>query len=228
MKRDPNPDGSKECRKCGAIRPIKVFSKDRKSRDGRSNRCNPCATRVAQQRYQRLRLQAGEEYVPNLSKFDWLKILARGTFICRTCTLEKPLAAFPKRTDQVYPRRVCRDCSNSAHGRWTERRRSYVLAYTKRKRCEQYGLTLEEYDSLIESQGGNCAICGRTLGEKWQTIDHDHSTGKVRGIVHRGCNLVIGNASEDIRVLVGAICYLLKHCGVRPPSSCPEDRRRTQ
>jgi hypothetical protein len=49
---------------------------------------------------------------------------------------------------------------------------------------------------------------------RWQTIDHDHITGSVRGIVHRNCNLVIGNANDDPDLLQKAIHYLKKFSSV--------------
>lgn len=57
-----------------------------------------------------------------------------------------------------------------------------------------YGISLEEYYKLIEYQGGGCAVCGRKQepdGRKL-SIDHDHTTGKVRGILCYSCNKALG------------------------------------
>jgi hypothetical protein len=51
------------------------------------------------------------------------------------------------------------------------------------------------------------------LEKKRKTIDHDYASGKVRGIVHSHCNLVLGNTREDVNVLLGAVRYLRKHHG---------------
>ena len=58
----------------------------------------------------------------------------------------------------------------------------------------EYGITLEEYYKLIEFQGGGCYICGRKQepdGRKL-SIDHDHSNGKVRGVLCYACNKALG------------------------------------
>lgn len=151
--------------------------------------------------------------MPNLTKLDWLRILARGALVCRTCKIEKALAAFPRSMRPPNLRRICRDCYYAQKKDWERRRQQHVREYHRKYRCQQYGITIADYDAMLELQQGKCPICYQALGPKGQTIDHDHKTGKVRGIVHSKCNLVIGNASEDISVLVGAIRYLVAHRG---------------
>lgn len=75
----------------------------------------------------------------------------------------------------------------------------------------RYNLTIEEYDQLLEAQNYLCALCGEHLinGQtKRPDIDHDHATGKIRGILHRGCNTMLGHAKDDINILRKAILYL--------------------
>jgi hypothetical protein len=71
-----------------------------------------------------------------------------------------------------------------------------------------FGITLEQWKTLFVAQERRCAICGIS-GEDvvWHT-DHDHATGKFRGILCRACNHLIGNAKDDPRILVAAIAYL--------------------
>lgn len=64
---------------------------------------------------------------------------------------------------------------------------------------------------MLAEQKHLCAICQRPLPLKGQTLDHDHKTGAVRGIVHSQCNLMIGNAAEKIELLEHAIDYLKDH-----------------
>jgi|SRR5215831_4769125 len=71
-----------------------------------------------------------------------------------------------------------------------------------------YNLTREQHEALLSSQNRLCAICEHDLGTK-PVVDHDHETGKVRGILCCGCNLGIGNLRDSINVLERATRYLI-------------------
>jgi len=65
-----------------------------------------------------------------------------------------------------------------------------------------YGLSKDQYDGLI---GRGCGICG----EHWKLcVDHNHSTGKVRGVLCNSCNLGIANLKESTKLLASATRYL--------------------
>lgn len=77
---------------------------------------------------------------------------------------------------------------------------------------KQYGMTLEEYDQLYEKQNGCCAICFiKEQPNKKLSIDHDHKTGKIRGLLCNPCNVSMGYAKEDIKILEKMIQYLEDH-----------------
>jgi hypothetical protein len=80
--------------------------------------------------------------------------------------------------------------------RWeNQKRQSHLL--------KRYGLTPEAYDSLLESQGGGCAICGSTIADSRGNrphVDHCHDTGKVRGILCGRCNMGLGHFGDDIEL----------------------------
>ncbi len=71
----------------------------------------------------------------------------------------------------------------------------------------RYGLTAEEYEAILESQGGGCAICEKTPEEagKRLSVDHDHETGDVRGLLCQSCNLALGMIEDH---LDAALAYL--------------------
>ena len=81
----------------------------------------------------------------------------------------------------------------------------------KKKRVKKYGLTLGELAALFTSQGNCCAICNATdpgnIKQHWHT-DHDHITGKVRGILCHQCNVGIGHLKDDPSLLRTAADYL--------------------
>ena len=79
----------------------------------------------------------------------------------------------------------------------------------------KYGMTTSDWSTLFAAQGESCAICkspkpGNKLG--WST-DHDHLTGKVRGILCRSCNLMLGNAEDNAERMQLAVAYLKRHGG---------------
>jgi len=69
-----------------------------------------------------------------------------------------------------------------------------------------YGLTVEQFEAIFESQGRCCAICKTDVG-KWH-VDHCHATKKIRGILCHHCNTAIGLLKEDETILEHAIEYL--------------------
>ncbi|MGD9724372.1 MAG: endonuclease VII domain-containing protein [Pirellulales bacterium] len=85
--------------------------------------------------------------------------------------------------------------------------------FRKRHLMAKYGLTIEAWDALLESQNWACAICktvdpGSRHG--WQT-DHDHETGKVRGILCLPCNKLLGMVKDCTSYLGAAVSYLIEH-----------------
>lgn len=87
------------------------------------------------------------------------------------------------------------------------------MAPRRHKRREDLGLTDEQYATLLALQGGTCALCPATPKARRLNTDHDHATGKVRGLLCHRCNRAL---PAWIRVgwLERAIAYLLA-----PPAS---------
>jgi hypothetical protein len=80
-----------------------------------------------------------------------------------------------------------------------------------------YGITLEDYNRMLEEQGGCCAICGKPSTDYKRNlhVDHDHLTGKVRGLLCVRCNYGIGYFGEDTTLLENAKVYLTKYAGLK-------------
>ena len=76
-------------------------------------------------------------------------------------------------------------------------------------RRRKYGLTTEQHTRMLDNQGGLCAICCKPLVPGRGThIDHDHKTGKVRGLLCNKCNPLLGAALDDRDILLSAVDYL--------------------
>jgi len=75
-----------------------------------------------------------------------------------------------------------------------------------------YGISMDEFNQLIEFQEGNCAVCFKPLADmnRRANVDHDHETGEVRGILCTKCNTGIGHLGDNIEGLERAL-YYLKH-----------------
>lgn len=63
---------------------------------------------------------------------------------------------------------------------------------------KQYGLTLKDYDKMLRQQKGKCLICDREPLKTRLCIDHDHTSGKVRGLLCHPCNLALGRFEKFI------------------------------
>jgi hypothetical protein len=108
---------------------------------------------------------------------------------------------------------ACKACRSYAAREWQRNRPKLQYSY-RRWLLKRYGLTPAAYESLLESQGGGCAICGSVESRTPQTtrmpVDHDHGTGAVRGILCGPCNRGLGFFGDDVNRLLQAVEYLRK------------------
>mgnify|MGYP001588323314 CR=1 FL=1 len=80
----------------------------------------------------------------------------------------------------------------------------------RKQQLKRYGISIEEYCALLSAQGGGCAICGLNPNEEGRKLstDHDHVSGRVRGILCTRCNSGIGMFRDRPDLLALAIRYL--------------------
>ena len=72
-----------------------------------------------------------------------------------------------------------------------------------------YGITLEDYNFLLEDQNKKCKICNSDCSTgKSLAVDHNHETGKVRGLLCKNCNIGLGMFFDNIDFLESAVLYL--------------------
>ena len=76
---------------------------------------------------------------------------------------------------------------------------------------QKYGLTAQDYDQMLLLQGGGCKLCGHKAVKNRLPVDHDHTTGRVRGILCTPCNRAVGIVERNVHKLVD---YL------KEPSQC--------
>ena len=119
--------------------------------------------------------------------------------VCRLCGVEKPISEFYFRKDSGHYRSECKECL----------RRLSSFRST--------GWTPEKYEEAYIKQDGRCAICGCKLNSSRYTRfagDHDHKTGKLRGLLCTNCNTALGLFKDSIERLEAAKAYLLKHATI--------------
>jgi hypothetical protein len=102
---------------------------------------------------------------------------------------------------------LCKPCEQAlAKKYWEEHKQENMWEGRKYR----YEMDEKDFDKLLESQNGECAICECELpADKFKSdIDHNHKTGKVRGIVCRSCNITIGMVEKKIKYIDKIIKYI--------------------
>ena len=131
---------------------------------------------------------------------------------CTKCKCTKEESEFGNRyDDRSKLLSWCKEC-DKARKRESARKRfrdpAKRAAVTRRQKLWTYGLTEDEFSVLERSHNGKCAICG---SESPLRIDHDHSTGAVRGLLCHNCNVGLGHFNDSTHLLESAIEYLCKN-----------------
>ena len=105
----------------------------------------------------------------------------------------------------------CSLCQETKSDDQFEKRRAVCKpCRTLQKRVRLYDIDIETYNNMFAEQRGCCAICGehQSTFDKALAIDHDHVTGKVRGLLCILCNTALGKFKDDQNLLHSAIEYL--------------------
>ena len=189
----------KVCRDCRRELPLTDFSPSKKNRDGRTSYCRPCL-RVRDARYRAARAASdGRTVRPR-------PVLPDGYARCPSCDSVKPRSDFGTRSGGRSGRvSYCYACFNRIKEESRQRVHGGSRNYHLRRR---YGITAAEADAMREAQGGLCALCRERPAEH---VDHDHLTGKVRGMLCSCCNQGLGNFRDRADVMRAAIAYLQAH-----------------
>lgn len=108
--------------------------------------------------------------------------------------------------------RAVRENYQSKHRQDVARRRNEDLEWARLTvNLSRYRLTLDQYHSLMESQDFGCAICGGDIS----ATDHNHVTGRVRGLLCCNCNVGLGQFKDSPQLLEKAAIYVTRQ-GLTP------------
>jgi hypothetical protein len=128
--------------------------------------------------------------------------------ICSSCKIEKPLSEYHKRNNRPCGvRSICKSCYKEYP---KKQRKDYMREYDLMK---SYSITKNDYEALLKQQDNKCKICGSeppSIGKKkYLCVDHDHKTGKIRGLLCDKCNRGIGLLNDDYKIIQNALNYIL-------------------
>jgi len=159
---------------------------------------------------------------------------------CTKCGIEKELSYFYKcKGGKFGVQSICKECIQKYQVNNREQQKEYNKNYqlTNKDKIKEdkkeyylenknkinnyylqskYGITLDQYNEMLKKQNNLCIICGKEettiiRGKLLNlAIDHNHKTGKVRGLLCINCNHLLGNAKDNKQVLLNAINYLTK------------------
>lgn len=128
--------------------------------------------------------------------------------ICVKCGEDSPIDQFPFVAGKNKRYGQCRPCRNAYAVEWRKKnpaahKAAYQKAYQKRKHLvdearllRHFGMTSSEYDEMLQRQNHVCAVCYSSSDRKL-AVDHDHSTGRIRGLLCMSCNIILGHVKDD-------------------------------
>jgi hypothetical protein len=140
-------------------------------------------------------------------------------WLCRCeCGNERPVAANALRRGSS---KQCKECSSASlslpinpkavrvYKTTTAQREKYKTTGTKFRLWRLYRLSPEDYNKILLHQKGACAVCGKAPGRIRLAVDHDHKTGRIRGLLCWPCNHALGVLRDSQELVLQLGDYLL-------------------
>ena len=186
---------TKVCVGCSQRLSLDAFGKRSSSSDGKANRCVICMRSYKnawQERNPEKRAKANQAYLNRMRVAE--KPITSTLKSCSKCKAEKPLSAF-------YGNRKMKDGRNA----------QCAACSLDDKRRRYYGISSSDFDAMWTSQEGKCPICTGSLSGPQHNacaVDHNHITGKVRGLLCLRCNVGLGNLKDSAEICLSAAAYL--------------------
>ena len=177
----------KTCKKCKVEKPNSEFYKSKASKDGLQTRCKPCLN--------------------VLTEFVTVEVKR-----CSRCNTIKSAADFTiDRKSRDMLKYYCKDCNHKVGRKWVKdnpiRHREYINAWVKEyfknnpekapKEWTRIKISDNTYAVMLQDFNGQCAMCHKSPNYPL-IVDHSHSTGKVRGLLCKPCNMLLGHFGDDL------------------------------
>lgn len=193
----------KKCPDCNLVKSPLEFTHDSSSSDGLSRLCRVCRG-IARRDY---KIRNTKEYRAEVQQQAELKrrLLAQNQKKCSMCHQVKFLSEFHRKSDATSTTQsFCKLCGRQSH---TRNRKLNPGKEFQQHRRRVYGIAPEDFEQVVLNQNKKCAIC-KVPFTKTPHLDHDHSTGKIRGVLCGKCNVGLGLFKESPQILVDALLYL--------------------
>jgi hypothetical protein len=129
---------------------------------------------------------------------------------CRSCRTAKSKAYWNNLPEDV---RIARRKNGDAQRRWVENNPERSKELSRKQHLKRkFGLSVEEYAKMLASQNGVCSLCENSCATGYSlAVDHDHNTGKIRGLLCKNCNTALGLLKENVETMTKAIDYIKFH-----------------
>jgi hypothetical protein len=124
---------------------------------------------------------------------------------CKTVKFENEFGKRKDRKDGL--RNWCNSCENTESKKYRKKNSDKCKDHHLKN---TFGISLEDYNKMLEAQHGRCAGCGDSPDDRALDVDHNHITGKNRGLLCRRCNFVLGYSRDNPFILQRLIEYLAK------------------
>jgi len=174
---------SKTCCHCKQTKTKSDFWKDSSRLDGLHHNCKECGNKMSKKSYQKSREAHGNSYIPHAN-----------------------------RTPEEQ-REIKRQRSNEYRKRKAAENPYWRTEKSHKEFARQIGIPFEELESWYKKQWmkqqAQCAVCGTVFGE--EVIDHDHVSGKLRGLLCSNCNTGIGMLKDSSKICLKASEYLTSY-----------------
>lgn len=175
-----------QCQDCEQVKPALMFREDISHSTGLKRRCIPCV-RIKANAY--ARSPSGRA--------------SRQRYAERNQEHMREYRRNYRENSEVYRAKQQRYMKEYAANEGVRRVR------TNNALLRQFGITLETYELILKEQNGGCAICSKAENGRRLAVDHDHSTGVIRGLLCALCNTAIGKFHDDPALLRKAANYIL-------------------
>lgn len=128
-----------------------------------------------------------------------------GTALCWACKTKNKI-----RVSKMYRKRLdaglCTECGRAPHRPMLTRCPECSARHAAKS--SGHGIQLAERAKLLAEQGGRCPVCSREIDLTGSNVDHDHDTGRIRGLICGRCNVAMGWFQDDPELLEAAALYL--------------------